>query len=162
MQELQKRFNTLFKECKEELKNIIPYSDNIYGEIKIMKSKKSLGRCKRNFVYYTIYLSKYMGGCTDKEIKNTICHELIHTCEKCFNHGEVFKKYASILNDKFNYNIKRTSTCENFKNSYKLDCKYIIKCKNCNHTTYLKRKLKYHIDLYKCTCNGKLEYIKGV
>lgn len=160
MQDLQNRFNTLLNECKEELKNVIPYSENTLNRIKIINSKKSLGRCKKNFVYYTICLSKYMHGCTDKEIKSTICHELIHTCENCFNHGKVFKKYASILNNKFNYNIARTSTCENFKNAYKLDCKYIVKCKTCGHVTYLKRKLKYNIDLYKCSCGSKLEYIQ--
>lgn len=47
-----------------------------------------------------------------KSLKNTILHELCHTCKGAMNHGEKFKKYGKIVYDVFGENIETHSTQE--------------------------------------------------
>lgn len=43
----------------------------------------------------------------EKIIQMTIVHELLHTCEGCFNHGAKWKYYAEVMNNKYGYQITR-------------------------------------------------------
>ena len=35
-------------------------------------------------------------------VKRTMIHELIHTCDDCYNHNSKWKEYAKIVRDKYN------------------------------------------------------------
>lgn len=157
---MEERFNLLFNEVKKEVQGLLPYPNNIYGKINTFKAIRTLGRCKKNSIYFQILLNEYMNGCTDQEIKNTLAHELIHTCPYCFNHGKNFKFYAEFLNRKLGYNIRTKSNCENFRNN-RPKPKYTLICKECGKEHHRYRKLQYHIDMYQCKCGGKLKIIEN-
>lgn len=43
-------------------------------------------------------------------LKNTIIHELLHSCEDCMNHGQKWQEMADRVNKAYGYNIKRCSS----------------------------------------------------
>lgn len=94
---------------------------------------------------------------------NTMVHEILHTCEGCMNHGPKWKSYARIMNNKYGYNIKTTSTyaergIEQPKGKYSVICKN----KSCG-TRYEKNRMSNIIrnpHQYTCgKCKGELEVI---
>ena len=106
----------------------------------------------------------------DDRAMDTIIHELIHTVPGCFNHGEEFKKMATLVNDCYAcYNISRTSTYEEAGltkeavSKYKKPQKvYFVQCCGCGDVftyhkeTKLVRILATHGNKaktnYRCRC----------
>ncbi len=103
--------------------------------------------------------SKYKDG-----LINTICHELIHTCPDCYNHGIKWKEYALIINQTLdipinehdNYKEKGVDLFDYMKiHQYK----YAIQCDKCGLTYFRKRKDNFTTNYryYKCgACGGSL------
>lgn len=171
-----KNLQKLFKECKEELDNI-----NIkYGcieEITInTRAKKRWGQCKitldsqywKNKIFSINISSRLLqDDITDEACKNTIMHEILHTCEHCFNHGSEWKRIADLINDYYAfYNIKRTTSSEEKginEDIEKKESKYILRCTKCGKLFYKNRicdSVRYP-ELYNHSSdNGQLERIK--
>ena len=117
---------------------------------------------------YTITIAKFLleDSVSDMSLKNTIMHELIHTCPKCMNHGLEWKTLANYVNFSsetifgYRYNIKRTTSYEEKGLDPDFNTKYIIKCKNCGNKIKKSRKCKLvsHPEYYRCAiCGGKLK-----
>ena len=96
-------------------------------------------------------------------LKNTIIHELLHSCKGCMNHGENWKRLAEKVNRAYGYNIKRTSssdekgvqksTVPTAKNKYCVICE---KCGKKYMRTRMSNLVKYP-NRYSCgVCGGKL------
>ena len=170
--EQNEKLNKLYSECINELANIkieFKCKDIV---VKISKrAHKRYGCCKPE-IPDSKYRKIIKRGfkfivCYENYFKYTIeIHELIHCLPKCTNHGEEFKKYAKIINEKLGYNITRTGNKkEDFKRSNveyneAEEYKYKIKCKDCGQIYYRKRLNKNLIKKYRCgKCKGKLELI---
>ena len=122
------------------------------------------GRCSRHLNgTFTIEVSiRLLNENVPIEIlEDTIIHELIHTCEGCFNHGKQFHKIASIINDCYScYNLDTKSSSEENKILQEIvpvQYKYFLFCENgCWEEGYMRKtkSIKYpHI--YKCSkCGG--------
>ena len=68
----------------------------------------------------------------DDALMNTLIHEYLHTCPKCMNHGKIWQKYARKINEKYHYNIKRTtSSAEKGIKEETEKPKYIVTCPHC-------------------------------
>lgn len=153
----------LFKQVKKELKGVIPYSDSISNKVKIVKAKSFLGQCKRlglidcakNGFQFEIKLSKYLLECDKQLIKNTIAHELIHTCKGCFNHGYNFKSLMYKINKELGYNVALKNKNKEF--SQKFEYKYKLTCSECGKVFYRNRLPKYRGFLRHAYCNGMLQ-----
>ena len=131
---MEEKLNTLYNECKNELKSIgIDLDDKSkVGTINIRlapRNCKRYGCCKQNkpnedtkyiekigrrkYIKYAIYnehaieVSKWVMELNNDIIKNTIMHEIIHCMPYCNSHGKEFKKYAKYINMKLGYNISR-------------------------------------------------------
>ncbi len=107
------------------------------------RAKNRLGVCRHRrsmgYTYNIIGVSDWvLEKFSDKDIKDTIIHELLHTIEGCNNHGRKWQQYARLVNRELGYNI---STCANMKklcadNNIDFDTfvndsyKYEITCKN--------------------------------
>ena len=183
---MEEKLQKLYKECLQELNSIginLENNDD-RGEIDISIAKrrakrygccrqekpdknfkitKKIGNRKRiayeKFGEHHIEISKWVMELDDKIIKNTIIHELIHCIPFCNNHGEQFKKYATYINAKLGYNIKRVGNPkEDYQKSnisYKekeVKYKYKIKCQKCGRSIMIPRiefnkKLKKVISL---------------
>ena len=100
--------------CMEKLDHIgIEYGNVIDVEINT-RAKNRWGQCKRIPGGYTINVNAALldeNICPDDlGLKNTILHELLHSCNGCFNHGDKWKILAQKVYDEYGINIKRTST----------------------------------------------------
>ena len=166
----QERINKLYKECIAELNSInINVEKNRIIEIKInTRSKKRYGCCKKiSKEKYLLEVSEWVMDLNEDIIKNTIMHEIIHCLPRCNNHGENFKKYAELINEKLGYNVKRTGNKQ--KDFIKSNLEYIEKpvkykyqivCDNCNQRFLRQRIVKIFTRKYRCgKCGGKFKII---
>ena len=189
-----RKLNELYTQCVEELKSIgidicgVPNVGSI--DIKISKrNNKRYGCCKqeepdkstrtiekigrRRVVRYGIFnkhhieISPWVMELDNEIIKNTIMHELIHCLPYCNNHGEEFKKYANLINQKLGYNISRLGNKKedysksNVEYDEKEEYKYHIKCTNCGQEFFRKRLNKNFDRRFRCgKCRGKFKVIE--
>ena len=144
----------------------IPISARIDPHVKInTRAKKRFGMCIMKDGAYTIELSAVMLTAPEISCMQTLCHELIHTCRGCGDHGSVFKKYAGILNRRYGYNIQRTNSAEEMgvpKPDMHKTANYILKCRQCGAEIARSRysnviAMPSH---YRCRCGGSLKRIK--
>lgn len=173
MMKSKEEIQRLFEEVKIEAKKIdIPISNNIKKEITInSRARSRFGCCKKTReglkVSFEIELSERLLYCEDKIIKQTLAHELLHTCARCDNHGDIWKYYAAQMNKAYGYDIKRTARAEALgieskKENKKLEDKYIVVCTKCGQEiarTRMSKLIKYP-NLYRCRCGGNLSRIK--
>ena len=160
---------TLYKECTKELDSIgIKYGNIV--DLKINTRAESFwGRCKKTPNGYIIEVTERLLECqNDKDIKNTIIHELIHSCDKCMCHTGEWKRLAEIVNNKLGYNIKRTTSSEEKglePRPRKHTIKYVLECSSpnctCKYEYARKTKVIERYKNYRCgKCDSKLNLIK--
>lgn len=167
-----KNLRKLFEESLEEVKNVgIPYG-NIVEVIASSNLKKAWGTCRSNgkggFII-KISTTLLTDDVSDNSTKETIIHEILHTCKGCMNHGSKWKYYADIINWKYKgkYNITRTTNEEDKGVEFNPRMyKYVIRCEKCGIQAGYNRicetvkatKLGYT----QCIkCGGKFKLIKG-
>jgi predicted SprT family Zn-dependent metalloprotease len=160
------KYNELLQEVIEQARKInIPVSIDVDPTITInTRAKGRFGQCKKRNGKYLIEISQYLTQAEDKYIKETLAHEILHTCPDCMNHGREWKYYVSRMNYNYGYNISRTNSCANMGivNPRIENAKYIITCKTCGKKIYKQREAKVvkNIDRYHCKCGGRLEVCK--
>lgn len=157
------KYNDLLKEVISEATALnIPISNNINPTITInTRAKGRFGQCKKRSGNYLIEISEHLTQAENKYIKQTLAHEVLHTCPNCMNHGRAWKAYAGRMNYHYGYEISRTNSCANMgiTNPRIENAKYIITCKTCGKKSYKQRAANVvkHIDNYRCKCGGRLE-----
>ncbi len=168
---MEQKLYKLFLECVDELNKIgiDILNEKKYGKIEISISKrnnKRYGCCKQyeKINKHYIEISKWVMELRDDIIKNTIMHELIHCMPYCNNHGKEFKKYANIINEKYNYNISRVGDKKkdfeksNIEYNETKKYNYKIVCKCCKQEFYRQRLSKNFARKYRCAkCGGMFE-----
>lgn len=180
-QELKALLQEVLSQCKKEN---IQISDYILPDIVInSRAKSRFGACrkipmnklqsidlkhiiinKKVNCFFQIELCEAMMNANEQEIKNVIAHEVLHTCPGCYNHGKLWKTYASKLNNIYGYNITSTTTYEKIgiqKPEKKEAYRYKITCQRCGKEFYRmkKSKLVTETNRYRCGCGGKLKCI---
>lgn len=163
------RCQEIFEEVVEEFDfNDIPIADSVDMILHFNKTISALGCCKwkriNNKCYYAIYLSEY--ALEDEElIRNTIAHELVHTCPHCKNHGKYFKQYGAMVKTKLGYNIQtkageKEAKKSGIKDAITAKAKYYIKCCDCGQGFYRMKRSKVvaYPSEYRCgRCGGHLK-----
>lgn len=107
--------NQMLQECIALMNELgVPISRNIAPEVTLTKSFSYYGRCclKGSLKKYTDYdfyieISGHILGNTEKSIRNTLIHELLHTVPGGYDHRGVWKKWANYVNSKTDYHIQR-------------------------------------------------------
>lgn len=163
----QARLNKTALECIKELDKLnIPYG--FVNEFKInSRAKKRWGRASKKGDIYAIEISEsLLDGEHNEGLKDTIFHELLHTCPNCMNHGSQWKQYAKKVNDTLGYNISRVSSAESKGfNDAELtikESKYLFQCQKCGALIGKSRQSRFtrNWTLYRCgNCGGELEKI---
>ena len=119
------RINRMLAECIELMKELgVPISDSICPEVILVGTHSYYGRCnpkgslKRftEFDYY-IEISGHTLQNTEKSLRNTLIHELIHTVPDGLCHTGEWKKWAKYVSEKTGYNIQRLS-CDETEEDY--------------------------------------------
>lgn len=117
----------------------IPYVD--YPVEINMRLTRTWGMCyKSPRKYIALNHVLLLDDTDDDALMNTLLHEYLHTCPKCFNHGKEWKRYAKIVNDKYHYNIQTRTSSEEKGLDKSLLYKYELSCPECGHTWYFGRK----------------------
>jgi predicted SprT family Zn-dependent metalloprotease len=123
---------------------------------------RALGRCKRRGTkFYLEFSTKYFDyeGTTDEEKRSVIYHELVHTVDGCFNHGEKFKLVGRKIERATGVTQIHTRTTET--GDFKKDTyKYRVDCGYCSRVTYRQRSMgssdrRGYIDNYRCGACGE-------
>ncbi len=142
----------------------IPVSDNITPHIVVnTRARSFFGQCICNDGQYTIQLSALLYDVPEKKCRQTIAHELIHTCNGCYNHGAAFKKYAAIMNSTYDYNIQSANTTQEMGIIVTAaNSKYIIQCRKCGAVFTRSRWCSFveNPTRYRCGCGGELIRVK--
>lgn len=174
MKDLQKYFN----ECIDELDTLGINYGNITDITVNYRAKSRWGQCRRVGNTFKININSDLlhDDAPEKGLKETIIHEILHTCPKCMCHTGEWKRLANLVNRYYGYNVKR---CDNsydkgmdefYKNHEeiaiaqrprKMEYKYEFKCTGCGQTIRRKKESKFtkYYKNYRCgICHG--EFVK--
>ncbi len=131
--------------------------------LKLSRSSTRLGTCRKEKGIYRISISEYI--LEDEEtVRNTLAHELVHTCRGCMNHGVTFQRIGQLVEKTFGIEVNRTATREESERSgireaYENKARYRIICRRCGAVFYRQKrsKLVTHPGNYRCgKCGGIL------
>lgn len=168
----QQELNKWLQEVIEQAKSINIKLGKINLVVDISRAKSWFGQCRKRNGIYEIRISKFHEG-GENAIKETIAHEILHTCKDCMNHGSEWKRNAELMNKKYGYHIQRVGgqyinengvlenkTITKEQSIYKNN--YILKCEYCGTTWNRSRMSKFvlHPDWYSCKCGGNIKRIK--
>lgn len=159
--------NIVARECMSELDRIgIEYGNVKKFEVNT-RAKSRWGRCRKTGGYYIIEVNvDLLDERNDLNgLKETILHELLHSCKDCMNHGKEWKRLAAKVNHTYGYNITRCSNAEEKGVSFHrtttrktpMEYKYAIKCNKCGQVVRRSKMSKtiQRPDLYRCgICGG--------
>lgn len=97
----------------------------------------------------------------EQSCRETLAHEVIHTCYGCRNHGKRWRSYAERMNRAYGYNISRASTAEKLGVEETKPCKYLLRCQSCGaeYRRYRASPLTRYPERYRCKCGGRLKLI---
>ncbi len=174
MRDLQKEFCNcigLMDEIDMDYGNIVDVTVN-------RRAKRRWGQCRRKYIgmgsdkkpkyYYTINISEILldERVPLESLKNTIIHEILHTCPGCANHGPEWKRRAAKVKKELGYDIKRTDTPKEKgvgedMVSTKQKPKYAIRCKKCGQIIIRERmsKIIKYPEYYRCgICGSSFEH----
>ena len=159
----QKELDGLLWEMWERLKKLgIPVSSKIRpGLLVNTRARRRLGCCYYQSGRYWIEVSQAVLEDEDL-LKQTLVHELLHTCPKCRDHGPKWKAYAQTVNEKLGYRIERTVKTETPAGSLRHEeIKYILECQSCGAQIKRMRMSKAVKSpwRYRCPCGGKLKRV---
>lgn len=158
----------LMEECIKEVHENTCYIRFDTSKIKRIYASdtigKVLGRCHRtktaNGWEFEIIIFRHENR-TEKGIKETIIHELIHTLDGCFNHRRDFKYNCEVIKRKLGYDAWKGGndfTSEEYKLS---NFKYFNYCPTCHEiTSYSNKKTKrfYANGYIHLTCHCDIKH----
>ena len=143
----------LFRSCSSIDNNIDP-------NVIINTRAKRFGRCSRKSDKFIIELSSIFDKADDKMTKQTLAHELCHTCPDSMNHQAKWKSYVNKMNRAYGYKIERTNSCQNIgvEREISMNAKYTIECQSCHKKMYKDRisGVIRNPEKYHCMCGGRL------
>ena len=98
--------------CMRELDALkIPYSKNVRFVVN-NRAVSRLGLCRKAPNGFIIEIAAVLlDERTDERtgLRDTVIHELLHTCRGCMKHTGKWKEYAERVNLAYGYDIKRVS-----------------------------------------------------
>ena len=165
-----KHLSTLYNECVAMLDAIrMDYSRDIRNVTVNKRLTVALGQCvfHRREKYYDIQISPRIleDHIPDTFTRDTILHELLHTCPGCTNHGPNWQRRAERVNRAYGYRISTTASIEDCQKaglsvqSRSERANYRIICPECGVVAYRMRRcdLTDNIGRYRCsTCKSHL------
>ncbi len=165
-----KDYEKLQKDCINELRHLGIKLGSISAWKINNRAKSRWGLCQMNSDgTYSIEIAYRLlsdDNISEKACKETIIHELLHTCKGCMRHTGKWKYYAEVVNQVYGYNIKRiTQGYEKGVENYsvnEMSIKYIFTCGKCGATIYRKRESKFtqNYKYYGCARCGAIAWSK--
>lgn len=151
-------FDALLPRVLEQARALgIPVSGRIAPHVRVnRRAATRLGCCIRQGREFTIELSARLLEADERACRQTLAHEVLHTCPGCGNHGAVWKGYAARMNAAYGYEIARTGSAAGEKPP-----RYLLVCRGCGAQFQRMRRspLVEHPERYRCKCGGYLTRI---
>ena len=150
----------LLAQCKRECDALkIPYQKVEWIAYTARKQYSRFGMCSQDRFrpgIFVIQVNKAMQDMPEFQVRNTVMHELLHTCPGCFNHGPEWKHYGDMVNAKYGYNVSRENDWEipGTEEHYK----YRFRCTKCGQEAKRHRASDFTINYrdYRChLCGGE-------
>lgn len=137
----------------------IPVSKHISPQVKLnRRAVARFGCCRKVGDVCYIELSARLLEAGEGPVRETLAHEVIHTCWGCRDHGARWKSYAARMNGAYGYHIQRTGTWEAMGLPDKRPVNHLLVCDRCG--LEIKRAkasaLVQHPERYRCRCGGRL------
>ena len=160
--------DTRLKGYIEDAMNMLDNLGIEYGPVRNVtvntRAKSRWGQCRYNGETFDIQISSMLlqKDVSYKAVMDTVLHELLHCHEDRLCHTGEWKRCAELVNDCYDYNIKRvTSAAEkNIALTYNTSTvKYKVVCNKCGTVTNYKRMGRVVKLLKKCpngTCRCSL------
>ena len=140
----------------------ITYAKNLTLRVNT-RAKTRLGVCKKSGDCYEIEIAAILldERTPEEYLKNTLMHELLHTCYGGMNHTGRWKKLAERVNAAYGYDVKRTASPDEeiLPEALAGKPKYKVVCPVCGtvYERYRKSALIQHPERYRCgRCKAKL------
>lgn len=130
------------------------------------RARTRWGQCRKNpDGTFEIEIAKQLlvdDRISEKACKETILHELLHTCPGCMKHTGMWKTYARYINSLYGYKIKRVTLgkekgVENYE-AKQQPVKYVYICEVCGAVVKRKRESNFtrNYKQYRCgRCGGR-------
>lgn len=108
---------------------------------------------------FRIEVARRVAEGPEEGCRETLAHELLHTCYGCRNHGKRWKGYAAKMNEAYGYAITRATTNEALGVKGGRPYRYLFRCDRCGAEfgRYRASALTRHPERYRCGCGGRLE-----
>lgn len=103
------------KRCIAQVAHLGIPIGSIQGFYTQYKLRGAWGVCRlREDGAFDIFINARLlsGDVPVESLRATITHEILHTCPGCFNHGRIWKQYATVVTDTYGYRICRTNTIQ--------------------------------------------------
>ncbi|WP_322184361.1 SprT-like domain-containing protein [Neglectibacter caecimuris] len=157
----REELNAALAETAETLRGLgLPVSHQIEPEVRVnSRAKRRLGCCYFQNGRYAVEISAMLLAQPEK-LRQTLIHELLHTCPGCRNHGERWKAYAKKAGEALGCSIQRLAPVEGESGPLRRDpIKYVLECQSCGAKIYRSRLSKAVKQpwRYRCKCGGKLK-----
>lgn len=150
----------LMREVADQARRLdIPISKQIEPHVKInRRAVNRLGCCRKQKDTFVIELAARVAESGEESCRETLAHEVLHTCPGCQNHGALWKEYARRMNEAYGYNIRRVAAEETVGSIQPRPFKYIVRCEKCGAEIgrYRASPLTRYPERYRCRCGGKL------
>lgn len=145
-----------------------------YGKITSIGINNRLSRCwgrclTKDYKHYWIEIQGKFAKdefSTDDAVIAVIIHEIIHTCDGCWNHGEKFLSYGRRITEKYGIKVSATDSAENLTINvieWKNSKRYAATCAKCGYVSYKDRMcdlIRYPMMYTHKDCGGRFERTK--
>ena len=111
------RINRMLAESIALLKELgVPISDSIAPEVRLVGARSFYGQCcprgslkryEHSEYEFNIEISAFALDNTEKSLRNTLIHELLHTVPGVSGHTGEWKKWAKYVSERTGYHISR-------------------------------------------------------
>ena len=154
-------------QCLQELKAIGITCGHVEALSVNYRAKKRWGVCKRTPGGFAIEIAAVLleDNVPLASLKNTLIHELLHTCPGCDNHGAKWKALAQRVNQAYGYGIRRLASPEEkgVAAPEAAQVKYRFVCQGCGQTVARMRSSRFteNYTRYRCgKCGGKFKKLQ--
>lgn len=156
----QEEVNSLLAQVMGEARAIgIPISQRIFPRVKLnSRAVARFGCCTWRGEEYFVELSARLLPAGEGPVRETLAHEVLHTCRGCKDHGGRWKSYAQRMNAAYGYSITRTGTWEGMGLAEQKPVNHLLVCERCGRELPRARasNLVRHPERYRCRCGGRL------
>lgn len=153
--------DALLREAIEQARALgIPLSGNIDPHVRVnSRAVTRFGCCKYEVGRQIIEVALRVAEGPEKSCRETLAHEVLHTCWGCRNHGKRWKGYAQRMNLSYGYHISRASTNEKMGVREERPYKYLLRCESCGaeFKRFRASALTRDPERYRCRCGGRIK-----